>query len=136
MKLGIVLISLVLLPSISCAEEISVNTNQPVLCFTEEDVKIMVVNLENANDYKEQVVLIQQANQELENQIKSLQTILALQKEQLDISKQTIESYKNLINTQKTAYEQEIKNNKPNFWDKILPGLGGLGVGMLLMLLL
>ena len=95
----------------------------------------MVVELENVEDYKEQIELLKQANDELTKQILALKEINKLQQEQLKISEQTIESYKKLLDTQKEAFEKELKN-KSGIWDKILVGLGSLGVGLLVGLLL
>jgi uncharacterized membrane protein (DUF106 family) len=138
LSLKIVLISLVILPLTSYAQPstVTVNTTDPVVCFTEDDAKKIVVDLENVNDYKEQVELLKEANAELEKQIISLKEINKLQQEQLEITKQTIESYKNLLKTQKEAYEKEIENNKPSIWGKIFAGIGGLGIGILVGLLL
>ncbi len=145
MSLGIVLISLVILPSTSLAQTsntkpnqttILVNTDKPVVCFTEEDTKKIVVELENSADYQEQVSLLKDANSELEKQIVSLKEINKLQQEQLEISKRTIESYKELIKTQREAYETEIKNTKPSIWKQIITGISGLGIGVLIGLIL
>lgn len=129
---------MVILPLTSYAQTstVTVNTASPVVCFTEDDAKKIVVDLENVNDYKEQVELLKEANAELEKQIISLKEINKLQQEQLEITKQTIESYKNLLKTQKEAYEKEIENNKPSIWGKIFAGIGGLGIGILVGLLL
>ena len=113
-----------------------VNTTSPVVCFTEDDTKKIVVDLENSNDYREQVEILKEANVELEKQIISLKEINKLQQEQLEISKQTIESYQKLLNAQKEAYEKEIENNKPNIWEKIFVGVGAAGIGVLIGLLL
>jgi uncharacterized membrane protein (DUF106 family) len=137
-SLGIVLISLVILPLTSYAQTstVTVNTASPVVCFTEDDAKKIVVDLENVNDYKEQVELLKEANAELEKQIGLLKDINKLQQEQLNVSKQTIESYKELLKTQKEAYEKQIENNKPSIWGKIAAAAGGLGIGVLIGLLL
>jgi len=136
---------LVILPSTSLAQipntkssqpTISVNTDKPVVCFTEEDTKKIVVELENSADYQEQVSLLKDANSELEKQIVSLKEINKLQQEQLEISKRTIESYKELIKTQREAYETEIKNTKPSIWKQIITGISGLGIGVLIGLIL
>jgi len=124
---------LVILPSNSYAQTSDVNT--VTICFSEEQVKKMVVELENVEDYKEQIELLKQANDELTKQILALKEINKLQQEQLKISEQTIESYKKLLDTQKEAFEKELKN-KSGIWDKILVGLGSLGVGLLVGLLL
>jgi uncharacterized membrane protein (DUF106 family) len=128
---------LVILPLTSYAQTstVVVNTTSSVVCFTEDDTKKIVVDLENVNDYKEQVEILKEANAELEKQIISLKEINKLQQEQLDISKQTIISYQNLLKVQKEAYEKEIKNNKPSIWGKIFASIGGLGVGVLIGLL-
>ena len=158
MSLKIVLISLVILPLTSYAQPpegsisattiksstsdvkqtstVIVNTTSPVVCFTEDDTKKIVVDLENSNDYREQVEILKEANAELEKQIISLKEINKLQQEQLEISKQTIESYQKLLNAQKEAYEKEIENSKPSIWGKIFAGAGGLGIGILVGLLL
>ena len=133
MSLLIGLISLVILPSNSYAQTSDVNT--VTICFSEEQVKKMVVELESVEDYKEQIELLKQANDELTKQILALKEINKLQQEQLKISEQTIESYKKLLDTQKEAFEKELKN-KSGIWDKILVGLGSLGVGLLVGLLL
>jgi len=90
---------LVILPSNSYAQTSDVNT--VTICFSEEQVKKMVVELENVEDYKEQIELLKQANDELTKQILALKEINKLQQEQLKISEQTIESYKKLLDTQK-----------------------------------
>jgi len=106
------------------------------VCFTEEDAKKIVVELENSADYQEQIELLKDANVELEKQISFLKDINKLQQEQLTISKQTIESYKELIKSQREAYETEIKNTKPSIWKQIITGISGLGIGILIGLIL
>lgn len=138
MSLEIVLISLVILPLTSYAQSstVIVNTLEPVVCFTETDAKRIVVDLENVNDYREQVDLLKQANVELEKQIESLKKINKLQQEQLEISNQTIESYKKLLDAQRDAYETEIKKNKPSVLKTFFTGVGGMGIGILVGILL
>jgi len=87
-------------------------------------------------DYQEQVRLLKDANSELEKQIVSLKEINKLQQEQLEISKRTVESYKELVKTQREAYETEIKNTKPSIWKQIITGISGLGIGILIGLVL
>ena len=113
-----------------------VNTTEPVICYTEETGKQIILQLENSNDYKTQVDLYKQGNVELEKQIDLLKETLVLQKQQRDVADQTIESYKKLITVQKDAYEKQIENNKPSIWGKIGAALGGLGIGALIGLLL
>jgi hypothetical protein len=115
---------------------VKVNTAKPVICFEEEDAKQMVVQLENSIDYEDQSENLKQGTAELEKQIALLKEINKLQMEQLNISKQTIESYKELTKVQKEAYEKHIDNIKPSIWDKIFPSLGGVGIGVLIGLLL
>jgi len=134
LSLKIVLISLVILPLTSYAQTstVIVNSTSPVVCFTEDDAKKMVVDLENSNDYREQVEILKEANAELEKQITLLKEINKLQQEQSEISKQTIESYQKLLKAQKEAYEKEIENNKPSIWEKIFVGIGAAGIGVLI----
>lgn len=155
MSLGIVLISLIISPSISYSQGIPnaipgtvssgslsatstvvVSTTEPVVCFKESDASRMVVELENNGDYREQIDLLKQANSELEKQIGFLKEINKLQQEQLKVSEQTIASYKELLKTQKEAYEKKIENEKPSIWGKIAAAVGGLGIGVLVGLLL
>ena len=92
----------------------------------------MVVDLENVNDYREQIDLLKQSNAELEKQLDLMRQINKFQYEQLEISKQTIEAYKNLIDVQKNAYESEIKNSKYSVWEKVFVSLGvGLLIGLI-----
>lgn len=116
---------MVILPPISYAQP-------SVICFAEADVKRMVVDLENVNDYREQIDLLKQSNAELEKQLDLMRQINKFQYEQLEISKQTIEAYKNLIDVQKNAYESEIKNSKYSVWEKVFVSLGvGLLIGLI-----
>ncbi len=129
---------MVFLPSISYCDDIksSTTTTESVVCFKESDAAKIVVELENARDYQEQIELLKQANQELEKQITLLKEANKLQQEQLGVAKQTVESYKKLLETQKQAYEKKIENEKPSIWGKIMIGIGSLGVGVLVGLLL
>jgi len=166
LSLGIVLISLVLNPLTSYSQEIKripgtitsgdigpskqistpvapvgqawvlVNTIEPVICYEEKTGSQMILQLENARDYKTQVDDLRQGNIELEKQIALLKESNKLQNEQFDISKRTIESYKELLKVQKEAYERQIDNVKPSIWDKIFSVLGGIGLGILVGILL
>ena len=143
LSLGIVLISLILnllINNCYAADNqttLLVNTKEPVICFTEADISNrVIVQLENLGDYKEQVDLLKQGSVELERQIALLKEINKLQQEQLVVSKSTIEAYKDLLKVQKEAYEKQIDNVKPSFFEKISGIFGGLGVGILIGLLL
>lgn len=132
-------ISLLINVNICCALDnvnFTVNTKEPIICFTEVDAKQMIVLLENSEDYKEQIILLKQGNSELEKQVILLKEVNKLQQEQLGISKTTIESYKTLLEVQKEAYEKQIENIKPSFLSKILPTIGGIGIGVLVGILL
>ena len=143
--LGIVLISLIINPLINnCYAQSPTTTIVPTLkqtteslvCFKEEDAKKMVVELENARDYEDEIDLLKKGNLEIEKQITLLKEANKLQNEQLDISKKTIDSYKELLQAQKDAYEKKIENEKPSIWGKFFAAIGGVGIGVLIGLLL
>ena len=113
-----------------------VNTTKPVICYEEKTGSQMILQLENAKDYKTQVDDLKQGNAELEKQIALLKEANKLQAEQRDIANQTIESYKGLLKVQKESFEKQIENQKPSIWGKIGAALGGLGIGILIGMLL
>lgn len=113
-----------------------VNTVEPVICYEEKTGSQMILQLENAKDYKTQVDDLKQGNVELEKQIVLLKEANKLQAEQRDIANQTIESYKGLLKVQKESFEKQIENQKPSVWGKIGAAFGGLGIGILIGVLL
>lgn len=148
MSLEIVLLLLVLSPLISvCYSQennfssvgqtwVLVNTTEPVVCYEEKIAKQIILQLENAIDYKTQVEDLKLSNFELEKQIILLKEVNRLQAEQRDIANQAIESYKELLRVQKESFEKQIENQKPSVWSKIGAVLGGMGVGALLVFVL
>ena len=114
----------------------STAVTDPVICFKEADANKIIVRLETADDYEVEIDLLKQGNLELEKQINLLKEVNKLQTEQLLVSKQTINSYKELLKTQKEAYEKQIENTKPSVWGKIFAAVGGIGIGVLIGLLL
>lgn len=113
-----------------------VNTTEPVICYEEKTASQMILQLENAKDYKTQVDDLKQDNAELEKQIALLKEANKLLVEQRDIADQTIELYKDLLNAQKEFFEKQIENQKPSIWGKIGVALEGLGIGILIGVLL
>lgn len=106
------------------------------ICFTEEQAKKLVYELEQGKIAQDQVVLYKQENSELENQVKLLKEINDLKDQQLKIDEKTIQQYKDLIDFQKKSYEQIVKELKPSPVKQFLNNFGFMGVGLLLGLLL
>jgi uncharacterized protein YlxW (UPF0749 family) len=109
---------------------------EPSVCFSEEDSKKIVVQLEDLADYKEQIEILKQQTAELEKQVKLLKEVASIQKEQLEFANKSIESYQTLLKTQQESYEKEIKNQKPSIFSKIYTTIGAVGIGVLVGLLL
>ncbi|MFA7202951.1 MAG: hypothetical protein WC188_04510 [Candidatus Caldatribacteriota bacterium] len=106
------------------------------ICFSENDAKQMLVQLESVADYKEQIELMKSANQELLKQIELLKQVNKLQVDQLTTYKKTIDAYDALLKSQKNAYEKQIENERPSIFGKIFAGVGGIGAGILIGLIL
>lgn len=96
----------------------------------------MILDIENTQDYKEQVDLLKQSTAELEKQVNLLRQVNELQDQQIQTAEQTVISYHNLLKAQKEAYEKEIENNKPSIWREIGIGIGAAGIGALMGALL
>lgn len=129
MSFGIVLFSLVINPLINLSYAGDI-------CFSENDAKQMLVQLESVADYKEQIELMKSANQELLKQIELLKQVNKLQVDQLTTYKKTIDAYDALLKSQKNAYEKQIENERPSIFGKIFAGVGGIGTGILIGLIL
>lgn len=132
------LISILLLSTNVYADQatVIVNTTSPVICFSEEDAKKIVVQLEDLADYKDQVEILKQQNQELLKQIELLKTINKLQQDQIVLSTQAITNLNEVIKSQKNAYEKKIEEEKPSILNKLYTTVGTLGVGVLIGILL
>jgi len=129
LSFGIVLFSLVINPLINLSYAGDI-------CFSENDAKQMLVQLESVADYKEQIELMKSANQELLKQIELLKQVNKLQVDQLTTYKKTIDAYDALLKSQKNAYEKQIENERPSIFGKIFAGVGGIGAGILIGLIL
>ena len=81
---------------------------------------------------KTYVLSEEKLNDELKVQIESLNQIIALQKEQINILNSANTSYQDLIQIQKEGYEKEIKNARPSILQEILKGAGYIGLGILI----
>lgn len=127
LSVGLLILGILLFANFSFAEEI---------CFTEENAAKIVVELEKANIMKEQVQALKDQNIELVKQIKLMKEIVDLQQQQLDMSKQTIQTLQDTVKAQGEAYEKQLKMSKPNIWYQITEYAGILGVGILIGLLL
>ena len=110
--------------------------NAEDITFEESTASNMVVELEQCKVIKDQIELYKQSNSELEYQIKLQKDINNLQKEQLEIAKDTVKQYQELIKNQKEVYTQLIKDAKPNPIKKLLDSLGFIGIGILAVTLL
>jgi uncharacterized coiled-coil protein SlyX len=106
------------------------------VCFTVSAAKEMLVELEKGRIVTEQLETYKQMNVELEKQIVSLNNIIALQKQQLEMSQKMLDNYSALLKTQSDAYEKQIKESKPSFWEQAGKFLGAVGLGVLIGLAL
>lgn len=93
------------------------------ICFTNEVASRMIVDLEQKNNYENQVVLYKEGNRELEYQVQLLKEVNELRKEQLN-------QYERLVNLQKDSYEAIIKESKPSIGQKIFEFISLLGLGV------
>ena len=105
-------IFVLLLPSLAFSQKQS----EPIICFSEETAKRMVVEIEQCRITNKQIEVLIKENQELRKQIEYLKTIVELQKKQLQISRETIENLQEIINYQNEAYKHLYKES---FYDKI-----------------
>lgn len=116
------ILALSLFVSVASAEEV---------CFSDPDAKAIVVELEKGRNLKEQVELYKKANTELEQQVKLMKEISALQKEQIAVGDKAIKQYQDIITYQGNAYEQVIKESKPNPLKQFMDSVGLIGIGIL-----
>lgn len=127
LKIVLVILVLNLLASGAMADEI---------CFTKADAAAIVTEIERCRIQVQELKLQQEANQELELQIKHLKEIIELQKQQLEISKITIEQYKNITKLQDEACEEMLKKTKKNPIKSLLEIMGSIGLGILIGVLI
>ena len=118
-------IFILLLPSLAFSQK----QNEPIICFSEETAKKMVVEIEQCRITNKQIEVLIKENQELKKQIEYLKTIVELQKKQLQISKETIENLQEIINYQNEAYKRLYKKS---FYDKIKENNLFLTLGILI----
>ena len=102
------------------------------ICFSEETAGGMVVELERNALLKEQLILQEQMTKEISQQVDSLKEIVRLQKEQLEVSNNMIESQKKLAEAQDANCRQMIKAAKPTFLDNVKSNVLAGGVGAVL----
>ena len=118
-------IFVLLLPSLAFSQK----QNEPIICFSEETAKKMVVEIEQCRITNKQVEVLIKENQELKKQIEYLKTIVELQKKQLQISKETIENLQEIVDYQNKAYKHLYKKS---FYDKIKEDSLFLTLGILI----
>lgn len=106
------------------------------ICYKPEVASKIVVDLQKANITNQELIATQKLNDELKVQIESLNQIIVLQKEQINILDSGMSSYKDLLKIQKEGYEKEIKNAKPKLLDTILKSIGLVGAGIVIGALL
>ncbi|MBZ0156226.1 MAG: hypothetical protein K8I29_08470 [Alphaproteobacteria bacterium] len=106
------------------------------ICFTDQDAQRLVVDLERGRNYQEQIELYRQANSELERQVGYLKEVVALQKEQLLLSRDAVKQYQELIDYQRKSYEHALQEKKPDLLKKLIDSLGLIGIGVLFGLVL
>lgn len=106
------------------------------VCFSAEDAGRMVVNLENYIKQADIIKLLKEENAELLVKIDNLEKISKIQNDQLSTTNETIKQLNNLIDSQKKAYEEQIKQSKPSLIKQIGIFVGavlaGIGIGSLL----
>ena len=107
----------------------SKNQNEPIICFSEETAKKMVVEIEQCRITNKQIEALIKENQELMKQIQYLKAVIELQKKQLQISKETIENLQKIIDYQNKAYK---KLYKKTIFDKIKENSLFLSLGLLI----
>ena len=118
-------IFILLLPSLAFPQK----QDEPIICFSEETAKRMVVEIEQCRITNKQIEILIKENQELRKQIEYLKAIIELQKKQLQISKETIENLQEIINYQNKAYKHLYKKS---FYDKIKENSLFLTLGILI----
>ncbi len=111
-------------------------TNNKIICFSEQDAGKMVVDLEKYQKQSEIVKLLKEENKELEIKIDNLNKIIKSQDEIIKKSNETIANLQKLLDTQKEAYEKQIKESKPSIWSYIGTAIGSLAVGLCIGLLI
>lgn len=96
------------------------------------DAKKIVTELDKTNLYVQQIDLLEKANNELIEQNKILLEQISLLKVTVDLQKEQIDLQAKQLIDQKKLYEDKIKvyeKTKGTVMDKIMIGLGGIGVG-------
>lgn len=99
---------------VNLAIPLSSNAELKTITFTEKDAADMVVILENYNTQKEIVDSLTEKTQVQDDQIK------ACDKTVVDLNK--------VIDTQKDAYEKQIKEVTPNIFQKTFQSIGMWGL--------
>jgi len=106
------------------------------ICFDKNTAGNIVVEIEKCRIDEKKIDILIKQNQELEKQISLLNQVIEKQKEQQEILKKEVESYKTLLATQKAGYEEEIKKAKPSLFNEMLKAFGFVGAGIVIGLLL
>lgn len=129
MSCVIVFVLLVLIPSNSRAE-------LKTICFYEDDAAEIVVQLENYDKQIELVIALKAENEELAGKTESLARLNDIQEKQLQDADNAVKKLNGVIETHKDAYEKQIKEITPGFFQKMFTALSGVGIGILIGVLL
>ena len=109
-RLLLVLSFLVLLPS---------NVYSSDICLPEEQMEEIVQRLESLELIKQELAVQQQITEEMEKQVQLLKETNQLQKDQINISKETIKSMEDISKQKDLACDQKVKDAKPSFWSTV-----------------
>lgn len=99
------------------------------VCFDDEIAGKMVVELEQCRIQKDSIDIYKQTIANLEEQVRMQDEMLTVYRDSLTKAKENIEGYQKLLDEQKGLYEAEIKKAKPSFIERIVTGVGFMGLG-------
>lgn len=106
------------------------------ICFSTETAGRIDAELQHADNLRVQIEMYQQANAELETQIKLLKEIQHLQQLQIEAGRSAVESMRTVIKGQAEACDRAVKDARPGFLKSLTDAVGYIGIGILAGVLL
>ncbi len=109
---------------------------EELVCFSQGEASKIVVEVEKCEILKTQKKILEQQNEELRAQIELLKQVIALKDQQLVVANESVKDIREAMTFQRKMYEEQLKQSKPSFIQKILEGMGFIGIGVLMGIVL
>lgn len=128
---------ILIIVTIILALPLSVQASDNIICFSYNDAKTILVNLEKGKLCEQQIILYEQSEKELSVQIQELQKQVAAINEKFDATVKQLQIERKIAEEKDIARIQEIKEAGKTKWGQLFGafGVGAVAVGLMILLL-